>query len=162
MKSGKRENGMSFSFNLFRKRSINWAGLVLLSHRMYLLISFRKSNPPQNRQLDILISDSKQQVVDFCGGVDFLKFINECILRDTLGCILLYDEQEFAMLWYRCRANTARIRQSRPDCGLDFQEQMSTPCKLSLSARKQPMNFSNGTPVAEIGTPVAEIHWPKW
>ena len=32
----------------------------ILSHRMYLLISFRKSNPPQNRQLIIFISNSKQ------------------------------------------------------------------------------------------------------
>ena len=43
----------------------------LLSHRMYLLISFRKSTPPQNRQLDILISKSEQSVDDFRGGLTF-------------------------------------------------------------------------------------------
>ena len=31
-----------------------------LSHTLYLLIAFRKSTPPQNRQLNILISNSKQ------------------------------------------------------------------------------------------------------
>ena len=31
-----------------------------LSHRMYLLINFRKSTPLQNRQLNISISNSKQ------------------------------------------------------------------------------------------------------
>ena len=34
---------------------------------MYLLIGFRKLNPPRNRQLDILISNSKQHVDDFWG-----------------------------------------------------------------------------------------------
>ena len=38
---------------------------------MYLLISFRKSTPPQNRQLNILISNSKQKVQNFVGGGDF-------------------------------------------------------------------------------------------
>jgi len=33
---------------------------VVLSDTMYSLISFRKSTPPHNRQLDILISNSKQ------------------------------------------------------------------------------------------------------
>ena len=36
------------------------AAVPFLSHRMYLLISFRKSTPPQNRQLNILISHSKK------------------------------------------------------------------------------------------------------
>ena len=31
-----------------------------ISHRMYSIISFRKSTPPQNRQLSILISNSGQ------------------------------------------------------------------------------------------------------
>jgi len=35
-------------------------GGLTLSNTMYLLIIFTKSNPPQNRQLDILISNSKQ------------------------------------------------------------------------------------------------------
>ena len=38
---------------------------VPLSDTMYLLIDFRKSTPPQNRQLDISISNSEQQVDDF-------------------------------------------------------------------------------------------------
>ena len=41
------------------------------SDRKYLLISFRKSTPPQNRQLNILIGNSKQQVVDFVGELTF-------------------------------------------------------------------------------------------
>ena len=36
------------------------SNLTTLSDTMYLLISFRKSTPPQNRQLNILISNSKQ------------------------------------------------------------------------------------------------------
>ena len=44
---------------------------AVLSHRMYLSISFRKSTPPQNRQLHILISGSKQYVADFVGELTF-------------------------------------------------------------------------------------------
>ena len=33
----------------------------------YLSISFRKSTPPQNRQLDILFSKNRQRVDDFVG-----------------------------------------------------------------------------------------------
>ena len=36
---------------------------------VYSLISFRKSTAPQNRQLDVLISNSQQQVNDLVGGV---------------------------------------------------------------------------------------------
>ena len=42
-----------------------------LSDTMYLLISFRKSTSPQNRQLNILISTSKQLVDDFVGELTF-------------------------------------------------------------------------------------------
>jgi len=45
--------------------------LPSLSHGMYLLLSFRRSPPPQNRKLDILISDSKQKVDDFMGELTF-------------------------------------------------------------------------------------------
>ena len=38
-----------------------------LSDKMYLSFSFRKSTPPQNRQLIILIGNSKQQVGNFVG-----------------------------------------------------------------------------------------------
>jgi len=34
---------------------------------MKLLISFRESTPPQDRQLNILIGDSKQKVDDVVG-----------------------------------------------------------------------------------------------
>ena len=39
----------------------------LLSHRMYLLVCFRKSSHPQNCQLDTSISNRKQSVDDFLG-----------------------------------------------------------------------------------------------
>ena len=39
-----------------------------LSRTMYLLISFRKSTPPQNRQLNTSIGDSKQYVDNFVGS----------------------------------------------------------------------------------------------
>ena len=42
-----------------------------LSHRMYSLIGFRKSTSTQNRTLDILISNSKQQIDDFVGELTF-------------------------------------------------------------------------------------------
>ena len=38
-----------------------------LSDAMHLLIGFRKSTAPQNRQLNILISNSEQRVDDFVG-----------------------------------------------------------------------------------------------
>ena len=38
-----------------------------LSHIMYQLDGFRKSSPPQNRQLVVLISKNKQQVDDLVG-----------------------------------------------------------------------------------------------
>ena len=56
-------------------------GLAVLSHIMYLLISFRRSAPPQNRQLIVLVSNSKQYVDDFMGD-DFmgeLTFYNHFI-----------------------------------------------------------------------------------
>jgi len=41
------------------------------SDTMKLLIDFRKSTSPQNRQVVILITDSKQQVDDFVGKLIF-------------------------------------------------------------------------------------------
>jgi len=38
---------------------------LFLSYAMYLLISLSKSVPPQNRQLNMLTSKSKQRVDDF-------------------------------------------------------------------------------------------------
>ena len=45
--------------------------LPTLSDTMYLLISFRKSTPPQNRQLNILIGNSKRSVDEFVGELTF-------------------------------------------------------------------------------------------
>ena len=38
-----------------------------LSDTLYILITLRMSTPPQNRQLNTLISNSEQQVDDFVG-----------------------------------------------------------------------------------------------
>ena len=38
---------------------------------MYVLNSFTKSTPPKNRQLNILICNSKQRVEDFVGELTF-------------------------------------------------------------------------------------------
>ena len=43
---------------------------TISSHIMYLLISLRKSTPPQNRQPNIFISNRRQYVDDF--GVDLI------------------------------------------------------------------------------------------
>ena len=51
---------------------------IRLWETMYLLISFRMSTPPQNCQLNILISNSNQQDNDFVG--ELLKLINKDIL----------------------------------------------------------------------------------
>ena len=59
------ENGQN---NWFLKKSCDLAidageGAVgFLSDTMYSVISFKKSSPPQNRRLNILICNSKQQV----------------------------------------------------------------------------------------------------
>ena len=50
------------------------------SHIMYSSISFGRSTTPKNRQLDMIISDSKQQVDGFVGGVDLIKLIDTYIL----------------------------------------------------------------------------------
>ena len=47
---------------------------------MYSSIRFRKSTSPQNRLLNILIGNRKQEVDDFVGGDDVLTLIDECIL----------------------------------------------------------------------------------
>ena len=41
------------------------------SWNRHLSIRSRKSTPPQNRQLDMFISDGKQQVDDFMGELTF-------------------------------------------------------------------------------------------
>ena len=52
-----RSNGLAFQVHL--RSEIGGFGLFL-SRRIHLLISFRKSTPPQNRQLNISISNSRQ------------------------------------------------------------------------------------------------------
>ena len=42
-------------------------GALLSSDTMYSFISLRKSTPPQSRQLDILMSNSAQQVENLWG-----------------------------------------------------------------------------------------------
>jgi hypothetical protein len=42
-----------------------------LSDAIYLLLSFRKSTPPHNRQLNVSISDRKRQVDDCTGDLTF-------------------------------------------------------------------------------------------
>ena len=46
---------------------------VILSDTMYLLMRLSKSTPPQNRQLNLLISDSQPKVEDFAGELKFLN-----------------------------------------------------------------------------------------
>jgi len=46
-------------------------GMGSLSHKMYLLISFRKSTPPQNRQLIVYYYQLKYQVDGFVGELTF-------------------------------------------------------------------------------------------
>ena len=43
------------------------------------LVSSGKSTRPQERQLNILSSNSKQKVDNFVGGIDFLKQVNEYV-----------------------------------------------------------------------------------
>ena len=49
------------------------SGPVHFFDKMYLLISLRKSTPPQKYQLNILISNIKQQVDNFVGELTFKK-----------------------------------------------------------------------------------------
>ena len=44
---------------------------MISSDTLYLSVSFRESTPPQNRQLNISISDSEEQVDDFLGELTF-------------------------------------------------------------------------------------------
>ena len=54
--------------------------LAILSYIMYLSISFKRSTPPQNRQLMVHYCEFKDSVDVFCGEVDFLKLIHEYVL----------------------------------------------------------------------------------
>ena len=47
------------------------AQLSRLADTMYLLLSVRESTAPQNRQLEISTSNSKQKVDDFLGELTF-------------------------------------------------------------------------------------------
>ena len=49
----------------------------LSSDTMYWLISFRESTPPQNRQVNIVVSNNKQQVDDFVGGLTFQDWLRK-------------------------------------------------------------------------------------
>ena len=47
--------------------------LPVLSPKVHLFISFRRSIPQQHRQINILISNSRQQLDDFVGDLTFLN-----------------------------------------------------------------------------------------
>ena len=55
---------------LFRGKS------ATLTDKIYSLISFRKSTPPQNSQLDVLISNSKQHVDGLVVELTFNPYLN--------------------------------------------------------------------------------------
>jgi len=57
----------------FGNREHPGLGVLDLFDTMYLSISFRKSRPPQNRRLNVLMSNSQQQVDDFVGELTFLN-----------------------------------------------------------------------------------------
>ena len=61
--------------------SITRCHQVHLSDTMYLSISFGKSAPTQNRQLNILISNSQQEVDDFVGELTFWLINTFCEIR---------------------------------------------------------------------------------
>ena len=48
---------------------------LIVSHTMYQSNGFRESTPPQNRQLNVLISDSKRLGDDFEGGGTFQDYL---------------------------------------------------------------------------------------
>ena len=48
-----------------------WRGTLTLSHRMYVSVNFRKSTPPQNRQLILNQDESKYKVDGFVGELTF-------------------------------------------------------------------------------------------
>ena len=61
----------SCSENVFGKVGRMGVSGAHLSDTMHSLISFRKSTPPQNRQLKILINNSKRRVDDLVGELTF-------------------------------------------------------------------------------------------
>ena len=55
---------------------------LVLSHRMYSLISSKKSTPPQIINLNGLLLLIKMSSWQFCWDFDFLKLMNRCIVLD--------------------------------------------------------------------------------
>ena len=57
----------------------------------YLLISLRKSNPPQDRRLNILISNSKQKIDYFWGELTFENQLTNTFCEKNTGgqCLLV-------------------------------------------------------------------------
>ena len=51
-----------------------------LPDTVYLFIAFRKSTLPDNRQLDISISNGEHYVDDVAGELTFLKLFDEYVL----------------------------------------------------------------------------------
>ena len=68
-------------------RTAPWHAETLSSNTMFLSISSRESNPPQNRQLNISISNSEHQIDDFLGELSFCNsLVNTfCEVREQMG-----------------------------------------------------------------------------
>ena len=58
---------------LISSKCVPVAVIVTVSDTMCLLISFKESNPPQNRQPNVLMSRGQLLVDNVCGGVDLLE-----------------------------------------------------------------------------------------
>jgi len=69
------------------KRKWFWSNSLILSDKICLLIRFRKSTPPQNRQVKSSISGGKQYVDNFVGELSlYNKSINTfCEIRVLFG-----------------------------------------------------------------------------
>ena len=64
-----RDSCFRFRISGFGQRAPGFGCRVLISNNV--LINFRKSTPPQKRQLVVLISNGKQLVDDFVGKLTF-------------------------------------------------------------------------------------------
>ena len=69
------------------RKTAEASGDASLSDATYLSNRSRRSTSPQNRHIGISISNSKQKVDDFVGGVDFLNLIDKYIVTDKLASL---------------------------------------------------------------------------
>ena len=95
---------------------------VLSPHRMYLLISFRKSTPSQNCQRILYHYSSKYRVEGFVGELTLsnssIKTFCETQLRSTTPHVTGTCKAIGASPTYK--ANLGKTSQSRSDSGLDL------------------------------------------